>query len=193
MINRFPREFYIGKAYREATRDDDLGAVVYINPTQLSAMGFGGKRSKPDWHIRFRSAERMAKHITDWLDGLRGRQAMMTDHAAKRKAAARGLEIGDICRCCWGYDQTNVDYYQVTALIGVRMIEARKIGADNVDTGWLTGKSAPLADQFIGRPFRANANDGAFRVGHHYAFKMTPESNVAGVRIYEPSNWTAYA
>ena len=63
----------------------------------------------------------------------------------------RPLEVGDIMECSWGYDQTNVDYYQVIAvsktgrvkLAGVRswMTEDRGSGYTKVapDAGRFTG------------------------------------------------------
>ena len=30
-----------------------------------------------------------------------------------------GLKVGDVLRSSWGYDQTNVDYYEVVELVGL--------------------------------------------------------------------------
>jgi len=35
----------------------------------------------------------------------------------------KNVKIGDIFYSSWGYDQTNIDYYMVTKLIGKTMIE----------------------------------------------------------------------
>lgn len=48
--------------------------------------------------------------------------------------AAPTPKVGDILRCSWGYDQTNVDWYQVIAVtkasVKIRAI-ASKVVADN--------------------------------------------------------------
>ncbi len=48
--------------------------------------------------------------------------------------AARTLQAGDILSASWGYDQTNVDFYQVTRLIGNQSVEIRKIHARMIDS-----------------------------------------------------------
>ena len=37
------------------------------------------------------------------------------------------LQVGDILKSSWGYDQTNIDYYEVTRLAGKTMVEFRPI------------------------------------------------------------------
>lgn len=44
------------------------------------------------------------------------------------------LEVGDILTSSWGYDQTNVDFYQVERLAGKTMVEVREIAAQMVDS-----------------------------------------------------------
>lgn len=39
-----------------------------------------------------------------------------------------GVKVGDIFVSSWGYDQTNVDFYQVIALKGTTMVELKEIG-----------------------------------------------------------------
>jgi len=36
-------------------------------------------------------------------------------------------KLGDILKMSWGYDQTNVDFFEVTKLVGKTMIEIRKV------------------------------------------------------------------
>ena len=62
-------------------------------------------------------------------------------------------QVGDILRATWGYDQTNVDYYQVTritpsgASIGIRPIGY----ADVEPTGlWAQDRVTPQPGLYIG-------------------------------------------
>jgi len=36
-------------------------------------------------------------------------------------------KAGDMLKMSWGYDQTNVDFFEVTRVIGKAMIEIRKV------------------------------------------------------------------
>ena len=39
----------------------------------------------------------------------------------------KNVKIGDIFYSSWGYDQTNIDYYMVTKIIGKTFVEIQKI------------------------------------------------------------------
>lgn len=47
-------------------------------------------------------------------------------------------KVGDILRCSWGYDQTNIDFYKVVAVVGKASVRIRKLGCKRVggDVGY---------------------------------------------------------
>lgn len=61
--------------------------------------------------------------------------------------------VGDIAYSSWGYEQTNVDYYQVTA-VSRAMVTVQPIAAATEATGPYTGVARPLRDQFTGPAIR---------------------------------------
>ena len=59
------------------------------------------------------------------------------------------LKVGDILKSSWGYDQTNIDYFQVVKLIGKTMVGLRAINGEMVEsTSWASGKVRPVKDSF---------------------------------------------
>lgn len=191
----FPRDWYVPKgATKIADKQSDAVAYVYETKGVLYGLAFAGKACKPAWHYRFRASADREKRIAEFFEGRRKSLAFKAEQHQKRKAEGRGLEVGDVLRNSWGYDQTNIDYYEVTALIGRNMVEIRPIGAESVDTAWAQGKSAPIPGKYIGAPMRKVAKNGAVKIHSwgSYARKMEP-TVVAGVRLYEASHWTAYA
>jgi hypothetical protein len=62
-----------------------------------------------------------------------------------------GIKAGDIFYSSWGYDQTNVDYYQV---IGVtpsgKSVRIRRIGQEIIEHGRGVDRVAPVVDYFVG-------------------------------------------
>lgn len=125
--------------------------VVYTF-TDNCAKGFGGKRSKPDFYIRFRTEQQMNEHITRYFEsGLK-----VKAYKAERKAEQskpHTLKVGDILSGSWGYDQTNVDFFQVVELKGVRQVIVRPIASQQIDqTAYMAGHVVPLKDRFIGSP-----------------------------------------
>lgn len=97
------------------------------------------------------------------------------------------LLVHDILMASWGYDQTNIDYYQVTKLIGAQTVEIRKIAAKTTPTGSMCGECYPLIDQFIGEPMKKRVlGDGKSVKIESYAYARKRESNHA-------DRYTAYA
>ena len=95
----------------------------------------------------------------------------------------RNLTVGDVLCCRWGYDQTNVDYYQVTKLVGKTMVEIRKIEAHKVEDMSMQGWSTPRCGQFIGEPLRRKANGSSVRINSYsYAYLLVPSARPTGKR-----------
>tara|TARA_Y100000310_G_scaffold340115_1_gene434845 strand:+ start:786 stop:1913 length:1128 start_codon:yes stop_codon:yes gene_type:complete len=57
-------------------------------------------------------------------------KARMNEKAKRREEARNfqhGLKVGDILDANWGYNQTNIDFFQVVDLIGTKMVAVRPI------------------------------------------------------------------
>ena len=61
---------------------------------------------------------------------------------------ADGVHVGDIFVACWGYDQTNYDFYQVVALKGKRTAIVRENSKRSEMCGDMTGYVRPIRDSF---------------------------------------------
>ena len=78
---RMNREFYYPKDARIEYPAGLPGAEIhrYENGSRAPnsdapfAAVFGGKRMKPDWHVRFKDPEKREKKIAEWLAQERGR------------------------------------------------------------------------------------------------------------------------
>lgn len=192
------RSFYIPKsAVKVASKKSS--AVAYLSTSRLSAVGFFGKCEKPSFHYSFKSPERRAQFVAGWMCQMDDLQARRAKAKADRKqllgSKQTSLKVRDVLRCSWGYDQTNIDYYQVVALFGKRGVVIRKIACESVDTAFMQGNCVPAIDQFIGEPMRKQVSDNASVRIYEFAsaYKMEPIM-VAGVPVgYAPSSWTAYA
>ncbi len=72
--------------------------------------------------------------------------------------------VGDIAYSSWGYDQTNIDYYQVVK-VSAASVWLRPVAAQRTETGWATGTTEPLPGQFTGPAFRRKLQTGYSRWG----------------------------
>jgi len=103
---------------------------------------------------------RMATTRADAIE--RFKQSRAGYHAAKllRRQAAKKphtLKVGDILNTSWGYEQTNVEFYEVVAVSGV-MVTLRQIAASTTETGFMYGTMFPYPGTFIGEPIRRRAS-----------------------------------
>jgi hypothetical protein len=62
----------------------------------------------------------------------------------------QGIEVGDILVSSWGYDQTNVDFYQVVRATA-KSAWIRRIASNQVrgSEGFMSASVVPVKDQFI--------------------------------------------
>lgn len=67
--------------------------------------------------------------------------------AEAKKAGNHPYQLGTIIYSSWGYEQTNVDFYQVTKVSGYR-IELKAIGKITRETGFMCGHTEPAPNLF---------------------------------------------
>lgn len=158
------REFYIpteasGRTEIQEMKEGD--AVIYTYNTkqnQLGAMAFHGKAAKPDWHYSFRTADQRARKIAEYLENRKAYATRKAEYKAER-SKPHTLKEGQILVCSWGYDQTNIDYYQVTRVIGPHTVEIREISArSGGEDGYMTAHCTAVKDAFKGDPMIKKAN-----------------------------------
>lgn len=199
---RFPRESYI-PAGAQKVASKRSSAVVYLSQSRYSkkpaAVGFFGKADKPSFNYSFATEARRAQYVSEWLQKMDSWQVGKNEVMAKRKAVLGSkqelLKVGDVLSCSWGYDQTNVDYFQVVELFGKRGVVIRKIACESIDTGFMQGKCVPAMGQFIGEPMRKQVSEsGSVRIYSFASAYKLDAVMVDGKAIgYKPSQWTAYA
>jgi cell division protein YceG involved in septum cleavage len=78
--------------------------------------------------------------------------------AEKDREAAKNCRVGQIFVETWGYDQTNVDYFQVISVKGVTAT-LQAIESIETETQPMAGHSVPVKDHFKGKPFQKRVVD----------------------------------
>jgi len=84
------------------------------------------------WFYRFKTMERAIEQIKQTIES---RKAELESIAERKQTAnlPHKLKVGQTLVCSWGYDQTNIDFYQITKLIGNHFVEVQSINCDSVD------------------------------------------------------------
>jgi hypothetical protein len=209
----FDRSFYRPKMDPTYT-DPDLGIEVYEfeERGRFLIKAFAGKRAKADIYEAHSTAAARDVSKAAFVASIEANRERKSKARSDKTAFRHDVKIGDIFRTSWGYEQTNVDFYEVTALIGQKMVEVREICSASEDTGYLSGNCVPVPGRFAhevdhdaprinGRwetikpkaPHRVLVQPGPYiRVDGHSASREVPIT-VAGITCFAPSHWSAYA
>lgn len=184
------RSFYIPTdAVEVDTKGTDAAVWTYdtnrAGVAGIYAIGFHGKAQKPDFHVRFRTLAYRAEYIIDYIEGRRRR----AEAIAERKVTAKQphtLKLGDILEASWGYDQTNIDFYEVTRLIGTTMVEIRELAQERHETHFMQGDCVPVPGRYTSGPERHRASSNNAVKVHDFGVWARPWSG-------KMQHWTAYA
>lgn len=126
----------------------------------MSAMAFYGKQAKPIWHYNFKSDAAMLAKVKEAAEG----RKLSVDYKAKRKAEKAAfvpsVKIGDVFGTCWGWEQTNREFYQVVGLPSAKTVTLQEIAQDVTESGFMAGKTKPIKDMFIGKSFTKRIGEG---------------------------------
>jgi len=190
---------YVPTSYVLAVADEAFGIEVFVDAARNCALGFSGRRNKADFNYRFGNAERMNAYVAEYVQGVKDAAERKAQRRAEKLAANRNAQVnvGDIFKASWGYDQTNIDYYQVVAVKGMS-IEVREIACQSQETMAMQGVCVPAPNSFIGETMKkriqAYGDNVYFRINSFSsAYLEKPVAVVAGVPIFKESSWTAYA
>jgi hypothetical protein len=192
---QWTREMFLPKQPAQVVKSKLSPAVVYLFTVggKPCAKGFFGKQAKPAFHFNFHTVERRNEYVAQWIKDMDARTANMKAGQAKRKAYEHTLKLGDVLRSSWGYDQTNIDYYEVTKVISSKMVEIREIAQQREETGWQQGKCVPATGEYKGEPMRKLVQEGnSIRIASYACAYPVESVKVAGMNVYKADHWTAY-
>jgi hypothetical protein len=190
------REFYIPtRSMKVADKASDAVAYVYTNGQgRPCAAVFIGKQAKPLWRYSFRTPENREKSVRQAFDDRRAAVARKARNRAEWNAKGSGLVKGDILVSTWGYEQTNVDFYEVTeAKPGARMVTIRRVRAHAVETLSMQYDAVPQSGDYIGEPMRKAARDGRVSISSYASASKWNTHTVAGVPVGPKVQGTSYA
>lgn len=115
-----------------------------------SVVIFQGKQSKP-FGYQFNTVEKREQYLREIIDH-RVKQVLEKKQIRQdRKEALHSFKVGDILYSSWGYDQTNIDWYQVVAA-QPKSIKIREIASKIVRQGEQSDQVVPVKNDFVGDP-----------------------------------------
>lgn len=182
-ITKPKKEIYRWKpADTTETIENELG-VVYLC-LQCSAIAYAGNSSKRAWYYSFPSEERRQATIKEFFAGLQAHKDMIAERKIERMKP-HTLNVGDILYSSWGYDQTNIDYYQVVSVRG-KVVDLRELAQDSKETGFMQGKCTPRRGDFVGNLIKGKRPDNRNTIRISECQRAWPWKGKA-------NHWTSYA
>lgn len=144
--------FYLTGAKDVTTWKNQPGVeiVTYTNAAkQLCSLIWYGKQSKPSKHYAWPTEEKREAYVAERIATVAAREADKKAAKLAKKNAVHPYKVGDILTGSWGYDQTNVDTYQITKVKG-KAIWMKEIAQEITEhTGPMACYVKPVKDAFI--------------------------------------------
>lgn len=145
--------------------DKTTGAIAWLycsKKQQICAVGYAARARKPGFHHIYSTEQKRAAAVERYFGNLRAHKEQV-EKRRKEQHQPHRLELGHVLHTNWGYDQTNVEFFEITKLIGKTMVELRELGQISQDTEWAQGRSVPKLGDYIGDPIRRRVNMASSR------------------------------
>lgn len=128
--------------------ENGLGIVYLVERNgQFHGVAYKGKAGKPSWNYLFRTRERFDAHVASWLEGLNA-WARTRKERAWARTQPHSLKVGAVIYNSWGYDQTNIDFYEVVA-VSANYVSLRELCDSEVAANSsMSGRKIALPGQF---------------------------------------------
>lgn len=174
------REYWVPEDYTEKITGDNCEVYLSEDRVGLIATGFIGKRSKPDLSQRYGNEERRTEHVKQWMEISAEREQSKRDRKSKRLSYNHTLKVGDILYSSWGYDQTNIDFYEVLR-VTKKSAEIRPLAQTQEHTGFMSGTTEPVKGSYTGEPMMKRVqSDNTIKIesfAYAWVWDGTPKHN----------------
>jgi hypothetical protein len=177
------------KGSEEIKHPDGLG-VVFISEydkrdaaklpagrNTFQLVGYRGTAGRNSFNIIVSSREEADKYIAKWFESLEASKKFRSERRAER-SKPHIFKVGDVVYNSWGYDQTNVDFYQVVKVTG-HYVHIKPIKQDTTTTHCNGGHTAPQPGQFV----ENGEEEKHYATGAHVTFKHGSGSKWMGGNI----------
>lgn len=147
---------YIPARYDVTIERPDLNAVVYASSLAVKgrvyAIGYSGKRMKHDFHFAFPNEQKRKEYIDRYFADIARSIEAKAKRKQERKEYVHDVPVGAIVINSWGYEQTNIDAYQVVATtektVTLREIAIESVPGSEYQHG-MADMVVPVKDAFV--------------------------------------------
>lgn len=152
---RLPREAFIPKGALKVC-DKRSDAVAYLSVSLKSgrpcATVFFGTQAKPVANFVYRDETQRERSVRDYFERRQAHLDRVKARRGEQKAFVHSVRVGDIFRTCWGYDQTNVEFFEVVEVKG-KFAVLREIAVVADDNGHGNERVVPQSGKYLSSRF----------------------------------------
>ncbi|WP_151745302.1 hypothetical protein [Acinetobacter calcoaceticus] len=172
------------------------GSVFFVSKEMKIVKAYKAKGTKPFINYRYDSLEYMLKRVEEMIASEVKKHADKLERKDKKAESIKKfrdeLQVGTILYTSWGYEQTNVSFYQVISVKGA-FCEVREVAQMSHDLTDMSGKVVPKPNSFIGEPIRKKILDGYIKISScEYASPLAYETLPTGTKIYKGCYTSSY-
>lgn len=120
---------------------------------------FIGKQNTATGHYIYKDYADFEKALDLQVESVKYALAQKAKRMQERKDYKHDYVVGDILYSSWGYDQTNVNFYQVIAVVG-KQVTLREVASKTVRSDRSAEYVAAMPDRFVGPPIKKMVQQG---------------------------------
>jgi hypothetical protein len=142
----------------ERIENPEYGIECRYSVSDRTAIFYAGKSGSPIFYTKFQTLERMNQYIKEMIENIIRNEMAKAERKRLQREANQSLKasdfysVGDIVVNTWGWEQTNVDFYQVTE-VKAKTIVVRSIAQTIVEGSMMSHGMAcdviPVKDGFF--------------------------------------------
>ena len=167
-------------------------AYTYTLKGRFIVATFTARSKKPVFHYAFLDEAGRTERMQDFFSAQYKAEIRKIEKRAERFNYEVKLNEGDILYTSWGWEQTNIDFYQVIRVIKKQII-VRKIEKEYKETQFMAGFSTPILGVFISNEMTVSTTgESTVKIGSEYA-SLLPFKEINGQRIYDKKYESHYA
>jgi len=139
--------------------DVDIEVWQYENNGKLFGVAFQGRAQKPLWHYRFRNEAQLKQEVLNTVERRRQHIQHKKERQEERRQFRHDLKVGTILYTSWGYDQTNIDFYQVVEA-GEKSVVIREVAQKTVRQSRGADYVVAVPNKFTGPKMKKRVRPG---------------------------------
>lgn len=145
-------------------------ARIDFGPGRCAVKVWRGKQSKPFVYYSFKTPRKREEYIEqakkDAKDIWDYKERVKAEKLEVKNELVNPFQVGDIITNSWGYDQTNVDAYQVVE-VGKKSVKLRSIGIESAPNSpsyphGMAEMVVPVKDKFLSK----SSHEGHYKDGN---------------------------